>query len=66
MSIANWIFKKKVKKLAGKVIKNEEAIDGVVDRVLVRLAKTLSNWLVSINWGHLAGRLARKLVGLLK
>ncbi|HDZ27944.1 hypothetical protein LCGC14_2087420 [marine sediment metagenome] len=66
MSIANWIFKKKVRKFAGHVIKNEEAIDGVVDRVLVRLVKKLSNWLVRINWGHLAGGLARKLVGLLK
>ena len=66
MSLANWIFKKKVKKLAAKVINGEEAIDGVVDRVLVRLVKKLSNWLVRINWGHLLGLLARKLVGLLK
>ncbi|HEA68483.1 hypothetical protein LCGC14_1265450 [marine sediment metagenome] len=66
MSIANWIFKKKVKKLAGKVIKSEEVIDGVVDRVLVRLLKALLNWLVRINWGHLLGLLARKLIGLLK
>ena len=66
MSIANWFVRKEARKLAEKVTKSEEAIDGVVDRVLVRLVKKLSNWIVSINWGHIAGWLSRKLVGLLK
>ena len=55
MSIANYIFKKKVKKLAGQIINGEEAIDTAVDK-----------FLSGINWGHLLGLLARKLVGLLK
>ncbi len=66
MGLANYIFKKKVRKLAGKVINSEEAIDEAVDRVLVRLFKLLLNWFVRINWGQLFGLLTRKLVGLLK
>ena len=66
MSIANWFVRKEARKLAAKVTKGEEAIDEVVDRVLIRLVKKLSNWVVGINWGHIAGWLARKLVGLLK
>ncbi|KKL57825.1 hypothetical protein LCGC14_2231540 [marine sediment metagenome] len=55
MSIANYIFKKNVKKLARKVIKGEGDIDSAVD-----------GFLSSINWGQLLGLLARKVVGLLK
>ena len=55
MSLANWIFKKKVKKLAAKVINDEEAIDAAVDK-----------FLAGINWGQLLGLLARKVIGLLK
>ena len=55
MSIANWIFKKEVKKLATKVINGEEAIDAAVDK-----------FLAGINWGHLIGLVFRKLMGLLK
>ena len=55
MALAEYIFKKKVRKLAGKVIDGEEAIDGAVD-----------NFLSSINWGQLLGLLVRKIIGLLK
>lgn len=66
MGLANYIFKKKAKKLAGKVINGEEAIDEAVDRLFVRLAKSLSNWFVSINWGRLMSMLAKKVIGWLK
>jgi len=55
MGLTNYIFKKKVKKLAGKVIDGEAAID-----------KTVDNFLSSIKWGELIGMLARKTIGWLK
>ena len=55
MGLANYIFKKKVKALAEKVITAEDDIDSAVD-----------SFLSSINWGQILGLVARKLVGLLK
>ena len=55
MAIGEYIFKKSVRKLAGKVIKGEDAI-----------TKATHNFLTSISFGQILGLLARKVVGWLK
>lgn len=55
MALAEYIFKKSVKKLAEKVYKGEAAIDNAAH-----------NFLTSISFGQLLGMFFRKLVGLLK
>lgn len=55
MSIANWLFKKKVKELATTVIDGEDAIDSAVDKFLSK-----------INWGMIVGFIARKIIGKFK
>ncbi len=55
MAIGEYIFKRSVLKLAGKVIKGEAAIDNAAH-----------NFLTSISFGQILGLLARKVIGWLK
>ena len=55
MAIAEYIFKKSVRKLAGKVIKGEKAIDDAAH-----------SFLASISFGQILGLFARKVIGWLK
>ncbi len=55
MAIGEYIFKKSVRKLAGKVIKGEDAI-----------TKATHNFLTSISFGQILGLFARKVIGWLK
>lgn len=53
--IIEYIFKRKVRTLASRIINNEQEVDDAVD-----------DFLASINWGQLIGMIVRKVIGLLK